>query len=88
MAVYNPIPSRFGWGTRNVPLLRIIEDPSPRDSATSYMIQAVDVAAYFAYQRHNPNSFIKRASAQRYFDRLGPVLNRKASTHPLGLVML
>ena len=88
MAVYNPIPSKFGWGTRNVPLVRIIEDPSPRDSATSYMIQAVDVAAYFAHQRYHPNRFIKRSSAQRYFDRLAPVLNRKTSSHPLGIVVL
>lgn len=87
MAVYNPIPSRFG-GVRNVPLLRIIEDPSPRDSASSYMIQAADVAAYFAYQRFHPNKYIKRSGAQHYFDRLAPVLNLKASAHPLGIVVL
>ncbi len=32
MSVYNPIPNKFGGGYRNIPILRIVEDPSERDS--------------------------------------------------------
>jgi hypothetical protein len=89
MSVHNYIPSMFGWGTRNVPVLRIIEDPHQKNSADSYFIQAVDTAAYFLFQRYSSNAFIRRASAQRYFDRLAPVLNKKASvSNPLGIVVL
>ena len=94
MAVWNPIPhmaSRYGLGSgyRNMPILRVIEDPSLRDSRDSYPIQACDTAAYFLMQRFRPNGFIKKAGAQFLFDRLGPVLNKHASTsNRLGIVRL
>ena len=47
MSVYNPIPNRYGGGYRDIPIIRIIEDPSERDSASSLPIQACDVSAYF-----------------------------------------
>lgn len=91
MSVYNPVPNMAwaGAGFRNLPILRIIEDPYPKDSASSYFIQACDVNAYFLMQRFKPNSFIRRMSAQRYLDRLQPVLNRRASyANPQGIVVL
>jgi hypothetical protein len=94
MAVYNPIPhmaSLYGLGSgyRDKPIVRVIEDPSLRDSRTSYPIQACDTVSYFLTQRFRPNRFIKKAGAQFLFDRLAPVLNKHASTNnPLGIVRL
>jgi hypothetical protein len=91
MNVYNPIP-HMGWagpGARNIPILRIIEDPHPKDSKDSYFIQACDTAAYFVMQAFKPNSFIRRSGAHNYIRRLQPVLNTRASyNHPLGIVVL
>jgi hypothetical protein len=89
MAVHNPIPNRGGAGYQNTPIRRIIEDPSSRNSAHSLPIQACDVVAYFLHQKLRPNSYVKRTSAQNYFQRLDVVLNKRASTtHPLGIVMI
>ena len=89
MSVFNYVPSQFSTGSRNLPILRVIEDPVSKDSRDSYFIQAVDVCAYFVMQRANPNAYIKRAGAQRYFERLLPVLNKKASAaNTFGVVVL
>lgn len=89
MSVYNPIPSRGSSGYRDIPIHRVIEDPSSRDSAHSLPIQACDVVAYFLHQKFRPNAYIKKSKAQFYFDRLNPVLNVKASTKDgLGIVRL
>jgi Protein of unknown function (DUF3800) len=89
MSVYNPIPNRWGGGFRNMPILRIIEDPSSRNSEHSLPIQSCDVVAYFLHQSLKPNSYVKRVGAQKYFQRLEPVLNKNASiANPLGIVML
>ncbi len=91
MAVHNPIPNQ-GWagpGFRILPIARVIEDPHGVDSKRSYFIQAADVCAYFLAQRYAPNSRAKRHGATRYFDRLRPVLNVKASrSNALGIVEL
>lgn len=87
MAVYNPIPNNTGTGYRDIPILRVIEDPSERNSAHSLPIQACDVVAYFLYQKLRPNGFIRRSSGVNYFNRLEPILNRKASSKdPQGIV--
>ena len=91
MSVYNPVPNQqwAGRGSRNLPIVRVIEDPHPKDSRDSYFIQACDVIAYFAYQRFAPNGFIRKAGAQNYLGRLMPVLNLRASkTDPLGTLIL
>lgn len=89
MSVYNPVPNRGGGGYRNMPIHRVIEDPSERDSSHSLAIQACDVVAYFLQQKFKPNSYIKRKGAQNYFDRLLPALNTRASSaNPLGIVLL
>lgn len=79
MNVYNPIPNRWGGGYRNVPIKRVVEDPSERDSLHSLPIQACDVVAYFLHQKLKPNAYIKKKRASGYFDRLEPVLNVHAS---------
>lgn len=89
MSVYNPIPNRNGAGSRNMPLLRILEDPFPKDSKDSYFIQACDTCAYFLLQKYKTNAFIKRSGAHNYLNRLGSVLNTKASsTNTFGIVTL
>ncbi len=91
MAVHNHIPHDpyYGMGTRNVPMVRIIEDPHGKDSKDTLPIQAVDVCAYFLMQRFKPNGYIRKNHAQNYFDRLLQVLNTNASrSHPLGIVVL
>ena len=91
MSVYNPIPNQAwaGLGYRNLPLLRMIEDPYPKDSRDSHLIQAVDTTAYFLLQKYHSNSYIRKQGAQNYVSRLLPVLNTRASTtNPLGVVVL
>lgn len=91
MAVHNPIPNdaRFGGGFRNIPIIRVIEDPFGKDSRETLPIQMADVAAYFLHQRFAPNSYIRRQRAIQYFDRLSPVLNTRASRfNALGIVTL
>lgn len=89
MSVYNPVPNIGGIGSRNLPVLKIIEDPHGKDSKESLAVQMADVCAYFLHQRFKPNSYIRRQSAVHYYDRLGPVLNLKASrTDPLGIVVI
>jgi hypothetical protein len=89
ISVHNPIPNRIGGGYRNIPIVRMIEDPSSRSSYHSLPIQACDVVAYFLHQKLKPNSYVKKSGAQGYFDRLDSILNKNASAaHPLGIVML
>lgn len=89
---YNPVPNQpqFGLGSyRNLTIDAVIEDPNFRDSAHSYFIQAADLSAFLLYQKLQPSSYIRRKSAQNYFDRLGPALCKVASaTDPQGIVRL
>lgn len=66
MSVFNPIPSRYGvWPDgqrhRNLVLDRILEDPSFKDSKSSYLIQLADFAAYALLRLERP-----LASKNRY----------------------
>lgn len=89
MAIYNPIPNRFGAGYKDVPILRIIEDPSSRDSRHSLPIQACDTIAYFLHQSLKPNAYVRKSGARNYFNRLELILNKSASKHnALGMVLL
>lgn len=90
MAVFNNIPNDANrGGYRNIPTTRVIEDPHGKDSAETLPIQMADVVAFFLMQRFAPNSYIRRQRAQLYFDRLTPVLNKRASRfNALGIVRL
>jgi hypothetical protein len=91
MAVFNYVPNdpAYGGGSRNIPIIRPIEDPYGKDSAETLPIQMADIAAYFLHQRFKPNAYVQRENAQHYYDRLGPALNRRASRfNRLGIVTL
>lgn len=91
MAVHNPISNQpwAGPGYRQLPIQRVIEDPHGKDSRQSYLVQAVDVTAYFLMQKYAPNKRIRKAGGTHYYNRLLPVLNVKASgKNPLGIVEL
>jgi hypothetical protein len=89
MTRYNPVPSRITAGYRNLPLDRLVEDPSMRDSGHSLFIQATDVAAFLLYQYIQPCSYIRRKSARRMFLTLDPILCKVASSSdPHGIVWL
>lgn len=89
MTAYNPIPNQFGDGYRDRPVVRIIEDPSERDSAHSLLIQACDAVAYFLFQGFQPNSYVRKKKAVSYYRRLEPILNKYAtSKNDLGIVRL
>ncbi|WP_162841800.1 DUF3800 domain-containing protein [Ancylobacter rudongensis] len=91
MSVINYIPNQqhFGPGYRNVPIIKIIEDPHGKDSRDTLPLQAADVCAYFLTQKYIPNSYVRKSGARNYFDRLQPIANvwaRKGSA--LGIVDL
>jgi len=91
MRRYNPIPNdgRFGGGFRDLPVGHIIEDPHLKDSATSYFIQAADLAAYLVYQSLAPNAYMKRKTGHTYYRRLEPICCKVASrSDPMGFVRL
>jgi hypothetical protein len=91
MRRFNPVPSQPGMGTavRNLPLQYIIEDPVYRDSVHSYFVQAVDLAAFLLYQHLAPNAYMRDKGGKNYFNRLGPILCRVASSRdPNGIVRL
>jgi hypothetical protein len=89
LRVENPIPSRCGPGWRNLPMAHVIEDPVPRDSEHSYLIQAVDLVAFLLYQELAPNGYMRKKGGHNYFDRLSPILCTVASRRdPRGIVRL
>jgi len=92
MRRFNPIPhkqSLFLSGYRNLPLDYIIEDPVFRNSKNSFFHQMVDVVSYCARQLYEPNKYMRKKGGHRFYQRLEPVLIKRASTiHPLGIVEL
>jgi hypothetical protein len=81
MAVWNPIPNSapYAPGYRNLPVVKVIEDPHGQNSDESMGVQMADVCAYFLHQRSKPNSYVRKQGARFYINRLAPVLNRHAS---------
>ncbi len=82
MRKYNPInhKSSYGPGARMIEVKHVIKDPVFRDSKDSFFHQMVDVVAYFARQTYEPNNFIKRKGAKKYYEsKLSAVTNRFAT---------
>lgn len=89
LAVHNVVPGMGGLAPRNLPMVRIIEDPHHKNSAESYFIQACDTAAYLLQQKFSPSAYFKRKGAQHYFNRLQPILNTHASrANGFGIVQI
>jgi Protein of unknown function (DUF3800) len=89
MRYFNYLPSTYNLSGRNLPLAKIVEDPFLKDSEHSYLIQAVDVIAYFLFQNLSPNKYIKGGGAHNYFFRLKPILCLEARpSDPYGIVRL
>ncbi len=91
MRRYNYVPYKAGStssaSSRNLTVSKIVEDPSFRHSDQSLFLQATDLAAYLLYQHLSPNSYMRAKGGKAYFNRLGPILCRKASsTDPNGIV--
>lgn len=89
MRRFNPVPSMFGIGTRQIPVGTIAEDPNPRESMHSYFTQLSDVNAFFLTQKQVPSGYVKRKGGRNYFDRLDPILCKVASqSDPQGIVRI
>lgn len=92
MRYYNPVPGMraMGYaGYRNLLVSYIIEDPNFRVSEISYFIQAADAVVFALYQYLQPNSYMRKKSASKYFLRLEAVICKVASTFdPFGIVRL
>jgi hypothetical protein len=91
MRRFNPVPHRadIGRGSRDMPLRFVIEDPSHRDSAHSYFVQAADLTAFLLYQREAPGAYVRKKGARNWFSVLTPVLCRQAApADPDGIVRL
>ena len=72
-----------------MPVDRIIEYPSFRDSAESYFVQVADLIAFLLYQEIAPSAYMHKAGGQSYFRRLAPLLLAQASNRDLrGIVRL
>jgi hypothetical protein len=81
MRKFNPVPHRadLGTGYRDLPLRYVIEDPSHRDSAHSYFVQAADLVAFLLYQQAAPGAYVRKKGARNWFCLLRPVLCRHAA---------
>lgn len=93
MAVFNPIPSRFGvWRdtgevTRNIPIDRIVEDLVFKRSDQSYFIQFADFVAYSLLRRERPTDYVTRYGLHTAFGTLDRILVKEASRHdPEGII--
>lgn len=89
MRRYNPVPNMGAPGYRMLETNLIVEDPYFKDSASSFFHQLVDINAYFLYQMHQPNSYIRSKSAHNYFKRFNNALCKVASrSDPYGIVYI
>mgnify|MGYP001393632272 CR=1 FL=1 len=89
MRRYNPVPNMNQPGYRMIETDLIIEDPYYKSSKHSLFHQLVDVNAYFLFQMHQPNSYVRKKKAYNFFKRYDKVLCKVASTkNELGIVYI
>jgi hypothetical protein len=77
LRVYNPVPSKYG-PPRNLPLLRLIEDPVPRQSYHAQFVQICDYISYALLLRREA-PVPKYPGLSQVFDTLRPILLHEAS---------
>lgn len=95
MAVYNPIPSKYGrWqgtdeATKNIPIHRILEDIFFKDSAHSHFIQLADCVAYALLRREKPVPSKSKYGIDQAFDILKPITIKVTNpSDPDGIIRL
>lgn len=78
MRRYNQVNNMvsIGPGARNIPLRAIVEDPVFRNSGDSFLLQLVDVVAYFARQIYEPNKYIRQKGGRLAYGRIEPIVNK------------
>jgi hypothetical protein len=97
LRAFNHIPSKFSNGTYSKPITSLIEDPLPKNSKESYMIQAVDLVSYICYlyaldkygigYGKRLSAIINSQKVTDWMNMLKPSLNTKASSKdPYGVV--
>lgn len=84
MRVFNPIPSnREVWENgevfKNLPIDRIIEDPSFKPSQDSFFIQTADVVAHGLLRRELPTPKARQRRIHLSFNQLDRVLVRECN---------
>jgi hypothetical protein len=63
---------KFGTGSFVLPLERLIDDPVPRDSKQSYLIQLADIVAYATWRTYvPPGAAVGRVVPQWMWDEAG-----------------
>ncbi|GAB2515589.1 hypothetical protein GCM10027085_01840 [Spirosoma aerophilum] len=93
MRHYNSIPNKadlYSSGSRNVKILRVIEDPILRDSKFSFVHQMNDVVAYCARQLFEPNAYMKKKGGTNFYKRLDKVSITAVTTRKdnMGIVLV
>jgi hypothetical protein len=69
--VFNPIPSKMTPGSSHLKnIQRLIEDPLPKDSKTSYFIQVSDLVSYVVYLH-----MIRKLGVANYARRMPPIVD-------------
>ena len=89
---YNPVPTRYsacedGWGTRNVPLERIIGGPAFRSPESDCLLQAAGLVAHALLWQEEPSISDAAGDLGTAFAVLDRALNRRAAKRdPQGVV--
>jgi hypothetical protein len=87
MRAFNYIKSTTGRGYRNILITQLLDDPAPRNSRHSYIVQLADMVAFALARRDRPRPKLNRYGFEKFFDILDPVLLKSANpSNPQGIV--
>lgn len=87
MRYSNYVSSHYADQPHNATIKYIIEDLFERASKDSYFIQTVDLISHLLYRKEFPKGSLKKWGIENYFDRIDPILLKKASKNdPFGIV--
>ncbi len=71
----------YQGGSRNLPMRFVIKDPIFRASSSSFILQMVDVVAYFVKQYYDPAKYVKQKGGRNWYSKLAPIINKKCTYH-------